>query len=173
LEPKVQDGVTVARFSEAETEEVVQLIGFYTGEKFFGADILSVREILRDPQIKTDREAPDFIAGFVDHRGRLLPVVDLRDRLDPGHSPEAGLPAWLLITSLEETLIGYLVDSVARIMKIAPGAMLPAPELMLAGLRCQYIKGVCKTEFGLLMVADLTRLLEPGEVDALLKLKPV
>lgn len=165
----------MARFSETETdtEEVVQLIGFYTGEKFFGADILSVREILRDPQIKPDREAPDFIVGFVDLRGRLLPVVDLRGRLDPGHPPETGLPAWLLIASVEETLIGYLVDSVTRIMKITPGTMLPAPELMLAGLRSQYINGVCKTEFGLLMVADLTRLLEPEEVDALLKLKPV
>ena len=150
-----------------ETENVVQLIGFYTGKKFFGADILSVQEILRDPQIDFHEELPPFIAGTVNLRGLPLPVVDLRTRLDPSTAPQDGNPTWLLIATVRESLVGYLVDSVTRIMKVSPDAIMPAPELMLSGLRSQYIGGVCKTEFGLLFVALLDRLLDTQELEAL------
>ena len=155
----------MARFEESE--EIVQLIGFYTGQKLFGADILSVQEILRDPALEPDPDAPAFVEGRVNLRGVPVPVVDLRSRLDPGHVAETGAPVWLLIAQLEDTRVGYMVDAVTRIMKIASESILPAPELMLAGLRSQYIHGVCKTEFGLLIVADLANLLEANEVDAL------
>jgi purine-binding chemotaxis protein CheW len=69
-------------------------------------------------------------------------------------------------------MVGYRVDAVTRIMKISPGSILPAPDLMLAGLRSQYILGVCKTEMGLLIVANLVHLLEADEVEALKTLKP-
>ncbi len=153
----------------SDSEKIIQLIGFYAGEKFFGADILTVQEILRDPVVEPVKDAPAFIEGSIDLRGQSIPLVDLRSRLDPGHTPDPGAPAWVLIIRLEENLVGYLVDSVTRIMKIAPEHILPAPELMLVGLRSQYILGVCKSELGLLIVTNLARMLEANEADALKK----
>ncbi len=160
----------MARFSEQK--ENLQMIGFYAGEKLFGTDILSVQEILRDPDIEPVRQLPNFIQGVVNLRGQRVPVIDLRVRLDPGAAPRDGV-LWLLVVALGKNVVGYLVNSVTRIMKIPPESILPAPELMLAGLRSQYILGVCNTELGLLIVTHLVRMLDTSEIEALQKLESV
>jgi purine-binding chemotaxis protein CheW len=48
-------------------------------------------------------------------------------------------------------------------------SILPAPELILTGLRSQYIQGVCSSEFGMLVVINLNRMLGVDENKALKK----
>ena len=154
----------------ADREQNVQLIGFYAGRKLFGADILSVREILRDPQIEPVKTAAGFVTGMVRLRGQSIPIVNLKERLNNDCVQDAGDIDWVLVTETDEQVIGYMVDSVTRILKIGLDAILPAPDLVLAGLRSQYIRGVCRSDLGLLVVLDLDRMLAEDEVKAIKKL---
>ncbi len=154
----------------ADKEEDVQLIGFYAAQKLYGADILSVREILRDPEVEPIEAAPGFVKGMVRLRGESIPIVNLKERLNIEAEQDAGDLVWVLIAKTEDRAIGYMVDAVTRILKIDLDAILPAPDLVLAGLRSQYIRGVCKSDLGLLVVLDLDRMLAEDEIKAIKKL---
>jgi purine-binding chemotaxis protein CheW len=154
----------------SEKEESIQLIGFYAGGKFFGVDILSVREILRDPSIESVRSGPPFIEGRVRIRGEIIPVINLKERLGNSRSENNSDRNWLLIAHANDRSMAFLVDSVTRILTIAKESILPAPDLTRSGLRSQYIQGVCNSDFGMLVVIDLNRMLGADEIKALKKM---
>ena len=154
-----------------EKEDIIQLVGFGVGQKLYGADIYAVREIIRDPVVEMVEGGPPFIDGIVRLRGEIIPIVDLGHCLGKSQMTNAGNKQWVLIAKSSGMSVGYIVESVTRILKISANTILPAPELILAGLRSQYIRGVCNTERGLLVVLDLDRLLLDDEINALQKLK--
>jgi purine-binding chemotaxis protein CheW len=147
------------------TEDIIQLIGFQVGGKSLGADILSIREILRAPPIEAVENAPDMISGVIRLRGQTIPIVDLRERLgeNAGRVDDAA-PIWVLVVSIGEILIGMMVDYVTRIIRIDPGTILPAPEIIVSGMATPYIKGVCESEVGMLVVLNFDRLFTTDEI---------
>lgn len=152
---------------DTQKEDTIQLIGFYVGQKLFGADILAVREILRNPTITTTDDRPQFTAGNVEIRGESIPLVDLKQRMSSVGPIDENRGEWVLIAPAGAGTAAYAVDSVTRILRIGTDEILPAPDLILSGMRSQYIRGVCKSEFGLLIVLDLGQLLSAGEIKVL------
>ncbi|MDP3831234.1 MAG: chemotaxis protein CheW, partial [Ignavibacteriaceae bacterium] len=57
-------------------------MSFLIGKEEFGVDIGYVQEIDRMVQITKVPNAPDFIDGVINLRGRIIPVIDLR--IKPG-----------------------------------------------------------------------------------------
>lgn len=156
---------------DEKKEDIVQLIGFYVGRKFFGADILAVREILRDPIIEAVDDAPDTISGCVRLRGQAIPIVDLKQRLEKMSPVSQSDHLWVLVAQVGDTTLGFLADAVTRIFRIDSNSILPAPEIILSGLPSQYIRGVCESESGMLVVLDLNRLITGDEISALEKME--
>ena len=153
-----------------DKEESIQLIGFNAGGKLFGIDILTVREILRDPSIDPIPNAPPFIQGCLRIRGEVIPIINLTERLGRSRPDDQAAADWVLIVHVNERVLAFIVDSVTKILKIEADTILPAPELILSGSRSQYIQGVCNSEFGMLVVIDLNRLLGADEIKALKKM---
>lgn len=61
-------------------DKELQVVGFRIGRETFGLPIELVREIVRVPEITSVPNAPDYIEGVINLRGRIIPVVDLRKR---------------------------------------------------------------------------------------------
>ncbi len=154
------------------TEDAVQLIGFYIGQKLCGADVLAVKEILRNPVISTSENHPHFIKGAIELRGESIPLVDLKHRLGVSADGQEAPGEWVLIAAAGDRKAAYAVDSVTRILKLSKGDILPAPDIILSGLRNQYIRGVYNADNGLLIVLDLDRMLSADEIKALGKWTP-
>jgi purine-binding chemotaxis protein CheW len=154
------------------TEDAIQLIGFYIGQKLCGADILSVQEILRNPAISSSEDCPQFLEGAIDVRGESIPLIDLKRRLSGATDGSEALGEWVLIAPVGGGKAAYAVDAVTRILKLSKSDILPAPDLILSGLRSQYIRGVYNSEFGLLIVLDLDRMLSADEIKTLGKWTP-
>lgn len=128
------------------------------------------REILRDAPIESIQKGPSFIEGSVRIRGEVIPVVNLKKRLGRADLGEPSDENWVLIANVGDRVLAFLVDSVTRILKISVNAILPAPDLILSGLRSQYIQGVCNSEFGMLVVLDLNRMFGVDEIKELKKM---
>ena len=64
-----------------DTSEILQLVGFKIGNEEFGINILAVQEIIKIIDITTVPNASDYIAGVINLRGRIIPIVHLRKRL--------------------------------------------------------------------------------------------
>ncbi|MBB1073210.1 chemotaxis protein CheW [Rhodoferax sp. 4810] len=111
------------------TDDEEQVVVFRLDKEEFGVPIESVQEIVRVPDELTHiPRAPDFVEGVINLRGAVLPVVDQRRRL--------GLPTVarsdrqrIMVFLLGGIRTGFIVDSVAEVLKIHKSVIEPAPQL--------------------------------------------
>lgn len=149
-------------------EKLMQLVGFVIGGELIGVDILSVQEIIRETAITPIPNSPDFIEGVINLRGNIIPVIDLRKRLKFSETTKSGRDNWIIILAVEGRMTGFVVDRVTKVLNVPVDSFKPAPDIVVAGLKRQYIRGVCKLDQRLLILLDFDRILM---VDELKKLK--
>ena len=164
------------RFEQVEQEAVEvttnqQLIGFVIGEELFGVDILTVQEIIRDTTITAIPDAPDFLEGVINLRGRIVPVIDLRKRLKLVAPDQLNPDPWIVILTVEGRVTGFLVDRVTKVLNVPKESIKPPPDMVVAGLKSQYIQGVCKMDQRLLILLNFSRILLVEEIRKLKSMK--
>lgn len=164
------------RFEQTEKEAVevttnYQLIGFVIGDELFGVDILTVQEIIRDTTITAIPDAPDFLEGVINLRGRIVPVIDLRKRLKLVEPDQINVDPWIIILSVEGRTTGFMVDRVTKVLNVPKQSIKPAPDIVVAGLKSQYIQGVCKMDQHLLILLNFSRILLVEEIKKLKSMK--
>ena len=145
------DVFTSEEQEELEKEGLMQLVGFEVGKEIFGVDILMVREIIRSAPITPVPNSPEFVEGVINLRGDIIPVIDLRKRLNL-FTEEMQKKNWILILDIEGSVTGFVVDMVDEVLKIDEKTIEPAPEIVLAGLESQYIRGVVEVAGKRLMI---------------------
>ncbi|NKN34337.1 chemotaxis protein CheW [Marichromatium bheemlicum] len=114
---------------DEQDDDEEQMVVFRLDKEEFGIPIESVQEIVRLPDELTHvPKAPDFVEGVINLRGSVLPVIDQRRRF--------GLPTVarndrqrIMVFLLEGIRTGFIVDSVAEVLKIPKTAIEPAPQL--------------------------------------------
>ena len=62
--------------------ELRQFVGFMLAQEHYGIDIMAVEEIIRMVDITPVPRAPAFVEGIINMRGRVIPIVDLRKKLN-------------------------------------------------------------------------------------------
>ena len=152
---------------DIENEGLMQLVGFEVGKEIFGVDILMVREIIRSAPITAVPNSPDFVEGVINLRGDIIPVIDLRKRLNL-YTEEVKDKNWILILEVEGSVTGFVVDRVDDVLKIEKDNIEAAPEIVLAGLESQYIRGVCEVgEKRLMILLNFDSILLANEIKQL------
>ncbi|HAO19343.1 MAG: hypothetical protein BWK80_14830 [Desulfobacteraceae bacterium IS3] len=161
------------RSDQADKDQIMQLVGFTLGREQFGVDILMVQEIIRSVMITSVPNSPDFIEGVINLRGSIIPVIDLRKRLRLKNRVEQTPGAtWILIINVDDRVTGFIVDSVTKVLKINADTIEPPPDIVVAGLESQYIRGVCDIDNRLLILLDFSRILQLKEIRKLKELDP-
>ncbi len=135
----------------------IQLVVFSIGKELYGVGIDAVHEIVKVPDITEVPDAPAFLEGVINLRGKIVPVVDLRKRMKLD-SRERTKSSRVLITENESRLVGLLVDAVSEVLKIQPESV-DAPPEMISSIGVQYITGVAKVEGRLIILLDLKKVL--------------
>ena len=101
--------------------------------------------------------APAYVAGLVQVRSRLVPVIDLRVRF--GLPPIAhSIDRRVVVVQCGARVAGFLVDSAREVLKIPPGDFQPPPPVVVQqtdGL----VKGVVQAGNRLLMLIDFTKVI--------------
>ncbi len=156
------------RADQSEREDLIQLVGFMIGKEIFGVDILMVQEIIRSAPITAVPNSPAFVEGVINLRGNIIPVIDLRKRLNLFMEADGEDRNWILILKIDERVTGFVVDMVTEVLKVDENSIEPAPEIVVAGLENQYIRGVCDIgEYKLLIMLDFSRVLLVDEIKRL------
>ena len=140
-----------------EVEQQLQYVTFRIGSEDFGVDILMVQEIIRMPKITPIPNAPPFILGVINLRGKIIPVVDLRIRVALPQT-EASDARRIVVVELKEKRIGMLVDSVSQVIRIPAGVVEEMPEEAV-NVTENFIKGVGKLDNRLIIILDLNKAL--------------
>jgi purine-binding chemotaxis protein CheW len=165
----MQEQYTARQMESREKEQLLQLVGFMIGKEYFGVDILMVQEIIRSTPITSVPNSPDFIEGVINLRGSIIPVIDLRKRLNISKNLKNlnQDDTWIMILDVEGRVTGFIVDKVTEVIKIHDESIEPPPEIVVAGLKSQYIRGVCKIDKRLLILLDFNRILLFDELNKL------
>ncbi len=155
-----------------EAEDVLQMVGFFVADELFGVDILMVQEIIKDANITAIPDAPDFIEGVINLRGNIIPIIELRKRLKLSENKDVtNDETWIIILNISGRVTGFIVDRVTRVIKIQNKMIKPPPELVVSGLKSDYIRGVCKQDQQLLAILDFNRILLVDEFKKLSAMK--
>jgi len=146
-------------------DKELQVVGFRIGRETFGLPISMVREIVRVPEITTVPNAPDYIEGVINLRGRIIPVVDLRKRFGV-KSAEPNKKNRIVVVELGARAIGLIVNSASEVLRIPPSEI-EEPHTVFQEGELDFITGVGKLNGRLVILLDLDRILQRGELRGL------
>jgi purine-binding chemotaxis protein CheW len=163
-------GMDIEEKTQEESGEV-QLVSFLLGKEEFGADILMVQEIIRKQPITRVPNAPHFVEGVINLRGKVIPIVDLRKRLNVSETEDTRRTR-IIVVDVEGKITGFIVDSVSQVLRIPKNTIEPAPSIVVAGIDSEYITGVSKLDDRLLILLDFTKILTTREKKELVEVEP-
>ena len=130
-----------------------ELITFEVAGQLFGMDIMAIREIRAwTPTTRLPR-VPHYVAGVVNLRGTVLPVIDLAARLGwPATEPTPRHA--IIVTQLGGQTNGMIVDGVSDIVTIQQDA-LQAPPATSGDAIITFLEGLAAIEDRMVMVLNL------------------
>lgn len=143
------------------SSQEIQLVAFKLGREEYGVDILQVQEIKKMTDITRVPHTPDYIKGVINLRGSVLPVLDLKKRLDLSEQ-EYTEDTRIIIVKLEDIAVGMIVDAVSEVMAIHQEDI-ETPQAAVGGVSTMYLSGVGKLENRLLILLNLEAIIGIGQ----------
>lgn len=141
-----------------------EYLTFRLGAEEYGIDILRVQEIRSYEQPTRLAHSPDFIRGVIDLRGRIVPILDMRIKLQ---CPEASYTDFTVVIILDigSLVIGAVVDAVADVVSLSPDVIKPTPQFERQGnVDPAFVTGIASLGERMLIVMDIEALLSSEEI---------
>ena len=136
---------------------------FVLDERRYALPLSAVERVVRIVDVTPLPQAPEIVAGIIDIQGQVVPVVNIRRRLDlPERAPS--LDDRFLVVRLLHRRIALMADAVIGVMN-TPSEHIGAAETVLPGIK--YFDGVLKLHDGLVLIQDLARFLSLDEEEQL------
>ena len=144
--------------------EPVELIAFRVGQQEFCVDIMSVREIRGWTPATPLPHAPPFVKGVINLRGTVLPILDLSERLGLGET-EPSARHVIIVTKIDNHLVGLLVDAVLDIITIQDQELQPTPDVACDTVKT-FVKGLLPLDDRMVSMISLDQVLPHFEAEA-------
>lgn len=131
------------------------LVGFIVGDVAYAVPISAVREIINPSELTHLPHLPTGVMGVADHRGLVIPVLDLRARFALGPAEDVTRVKWILVDVSGRT-VGLVVDRVTEVFGTG-GEVLREPPKLGPTDEQRGISGVVARDGHLVFVLDVTR----------------
>jgi purine-binding chemotaxis protein CheW len=132
-----------------------QVVVFRVGGEEFAIDIKFCQRVVAACEVASLPEAPDWVAGVIGLRDKVLPVLDLRKKLGAPSCARAGS---ILVVKLFEQEVGLIVDSTSEVARFAADALEPVPDYI-TDLGVDWLVGVIRLERRVIALLDLEKVL--------------
>jgi purine-binding chemotaxis protein CheW len=117
--------------SEADREDIAmeQFILFRLGRETYGLPVAAVIEVVRLPeQVTRAPRAPDFVAGLMNHRGSVVPLVDQCRRFGAEETGDARHRR-IVVARVGDLTAGFIVDAVEQILSVPAEDLQATPQI--------------------------------------------
>ncbi|MGB9589129.1 MAG: chemotaxis protein CheW [Armatimonadota bacterium] len=139
---------------------------FLAGEEY-GLEILKVQEIIGMMPITSVPRTPSFIKGVINLRGKIIPIVDLRLKLEM-ESKEQTEETCTIVVQANGVEVGLVVDKVSEVLDIAEEDIEDAPAFG-SSIQSDYILGIGKSEGRVKLLLDIDKVLSLQDTHLLAK----
>ncbi len=127
----------------------------------FALDVASVERVLRYAPPRHLPNSAEWLRGVIAVGDRLVPVLDLRERLGlAGETPTER--SRVLVVRLEDGPVGFIVDAVHEVTAVDATAVEEAPAVY-RGLAKEFVQGIVRRGEGLSILLDAARLVTSTE----------
>ena len=141
--------------------DMLQLVTFKLSGQKYAVDILKVQEINNMKEITTIPNAPAFLEGAINLRGKVIPVLNLRKKF--GFEDKAtDETCKIVIMDVRGVIMGLIVDAVSDVLRISRDVVEPPPPVS-SNINTEFISGIAKLQEGLVILLDMDRLLDDNE----------
>ena len=135
--------------------EVLDLLVFSVAGERYGIETVHVLEVVPLRELTPVPCTPSFVLGVVNHRGRILPVLDFGRLFD---LTGAGVTEGGRVVAVEAggMMFGIFADAVAGTIRVSAHEIAP-PPVTLTGDRHAFIRGVTGAMVALLDLEALAK----------------
>jgi purine-binding chemotaxis protein CheW len=138
--------------------KTVELASFYVGNALCGMDILNVQEINKNIEMTKVPQAPEYVLGVLNLRGRIVTVIDLGRKVGLSSTKLSRESRNIVVDSKDE-YIGLLVDRIADVELAEWDKVEPAPA-NIGGVQGRFFEGVFKTSHSLIGILNVEEVLK-------------
>jgi purine-binding chemotaxis protein CheW len=149
--------------------ETRQYLTFRLGNEIFATDVAKVREVLDLTTITAIPRTPAFMAGVINLRGSVVPVVDLRLCFEMSKTENTRNTCIVVVEVLLDdgvAVIGALTDSVEEVIDLEPDQIEPAPRIG-TQVHTDFIRGMGKRNTQFIMILDIDRVFSAEQLAAI------
>lgn len=147
------------------TDLLNKFVIFTLDEEEYGFDVLKILEIMRLENIIPVPHSKDYFMGMVDVRGKVIPVIDLKKKLQI-HQENSIKPDKLIIVETHNKRIGLAVDNVLSVMDFTPEEIDLGPPAV-KSFHTKYILGIGKKQDKFIILINLSNLFTEAELQLL------
>lgn len=124
----------------------------------YGLNIDNVLSIGKFQSCTRVPNAPEYVVGVINLRGEVIPILDLRKKLNLEPKP-SDQNSRIIITSSNDIVVGLIVDSSSEVLEIND-ENIDKPSATGEKKFNEYIKGIGKDDKRLIIILDLEKLLD-------------
>ena len=137
--------------------ETIQLLTFKLDDQEYALDIGNVVQVVRMVALTRPPKAPDYMEGMFNLRGKVIPVINVRQRYNLPSKPH-DLDTQLLIAKAHDKTLAITVDVVSEVLTLSTETI-EAPDQI--GPDLEYLKAVAKVGDRLILILDPDTLMTP------------
>lgn len=126
-------------------QQLEQFVVFMLDHEEYALPVSSVAEVIPKPEVTPFPNAPKYIIGLVNLRGKVLPVLDLEKRFQLETSGDHYTHI-LIVENEQRVQFGILVDQVEEVIKIPHSRIQPSPKMLKSKVGTEYLPGVIVLE---------------------------
>jgi len=167
LEPSAQSNSLSSNFTNED--DVKRCLTFVVHGEVYGIDILNIKEIVDLGNITKVPMMPDFVAGVINLRGSVVPVIELASRFSFKPSKRSKKSSIVILECKDEgesLELGILVEQVNEVLDIDSSFIEPAPAFG-TNIRTDFICGMGKVNGQLLVLLDIDQVLAIDELSSI------
>jgi purine-binding chemotaxis protein CheW len=142
-----------------------KFLTFSLGKEVYGIEIKFVTEIIGIQPITAIPEAPNYVKGIINLRGKIIPVIDVRLKFKK-EEIDYNDRTCIVVVDISEVSIGLIVDKVAEVLSIQDDCIVPPPDVK-TGFNNRYIKGVGKVDNEVKLLLDCDKLFTDDALSAI------
>ena len=137
------------------TAKQLHILVYSLGSRMLGVSLEHVDKVVRSVDVTPFPDAPANIRGVINVQGRVVPVVDLRKKLNLPSRPIELSDRFVLLAG-DERPIALQVDGVLDVLEIPESDIIRSGEIM---HDMRHLDGVVRLPEGMVLVHDIDRFL--------------
>lgn len=139
-------------------EQQGKYLTFFTDNQLFGISIVNVVQIIGLQNITPIPEFPHYAKGIVHLRGEIIPVIDMRLRLNRAEQ-EYYDRTCIIVTNIENTIIGFIVDGLDAVIDLQEQYISEPPHLK-ESASTSFIEGIAHYNEKIILLMNLEKMIK-------------